>query len=297
MKKINVNIGIPAYNEGENIKTLIQIILDQKNKNYILNNIIIISDKSTDGTVSEVKKVKNSKIILIEKKIRQGKSQLLNELFKISNSDVLILLDAEIRIKDRFLFEKLLAPIINNDSVGLVGGSPIPESSNNFIQRSINTTYSPYIKIRESLNNGNNIYGCSGTLLAVSKSFYKFVSIPKESTGNDAFLYFSCITSGFKFIHVSNAKIYLKTPDNLRDHFNQNSRWVKARGNLIKRFGDLVNKEYLIPKRLFFGSLIEQFIKTPIESGFIFSINLFIKLVARFNHKTKAKWKVAKSTK
>ena len=44
-----ITIGIPSYNEEKNIKNLLQSIIDQYNKFYILKEIII-SDDSNDKT-------------------------------------------------------------------------------------------------------------------------------------------------------------------------------------------------------------------------------------------------------
>lgn len=48
MKKLSVSVGIPAYNEEQNIASLIFGILKQKVNNITLKEIIVISDGSTD---------------------------------------------------------------------------------------------------------------------------------------------------------------------------------------------------------------------------------------------------------
>ena len=54
MKKLRISIGIPAYNEGGNIARLLRSVLGQK-KRELIDEIIVISDGSSDNTVSEVK--------------------------------------------------------------------------------------------------------------------------------------------------------------------------------------------------------------------------------------------------
>ena len=49
-KKLTVSVGIPAYDEEANIKSLLEAILQQRQENFILKSIIVVSDGSTDRT-------------------------------------------------------------------------------------------------------------------------------------------------------------------------------------------------------------------------------------------------------
>ncbi len=51
MKKITtISIGIPAFNEAVTIKRLLRSVLAQKEKGFVLREIIVLCDGSTDGT-------------------------------------------------------------------------------------------------------------------------------------------------------------------------------------------------------------------------------------------------------
>ena len=56
-RKPTVTIGIPAYNESANIGRLINDVLGQKQNHFRLAKIIVVSDCSSDATVSIVKKI------------------------------------------------------------------------------------------------------------------------------------------------------------------------------------------------------------------------------------------------
>lgn len=57
MKKLTVTIGIPAYNEEQNIGHLLVNIFNQSTSIAILDEIIIVSDGSTDNTIKAIKKI------------------------------------------------------------------------------------------------------------------------------------------------------------------------------------------------------------------------------------------------
>jgi len=53
--KKTLAIGIPAHNEEANIGFLIKALLEQESRLYVLTEIIVASDASTDKTVELVK--------------------------------------------------------------------------------------------------------------------------------------------------------------------------------------------------------------------------------------------------
>lgn len=88
---MNVCIVIPAYNEGQKIRSVIQGL-----KSEGLHNLLVIDDGSTDNT-SEVVQSENCTVIRMEKNCGQGKSlQIGIEHLKITqNPDVIVTFDAD----------------------------------------------------------------------------------------------------------------------------------------------------------------------------------------------------------
>src|SRR5438034_290913 len=111
MKHTTITIGIPAFNEEENIKMLINDILNQKPSDFIIEKIIINSDGSTDKTVEICKSIKNEKIVVFDNKERKGLATGQNNILQHTNSDILVLLNADTRINDEFFVKRLIGPI------------------------------------------------------------------------------------------------------------------------------------------------------------------------------------------
>ena len=61
MKQLRVTIGIPAYNEENNIIPLLTSLVNQKTSQVVVEKIIVMSDGSSDNTVGSVKLLKNKK--------------------------------------------------------------------------------------------------------------------------------------------------------------------------------------------------------------------------------------------
>jgi glycosyltransferase involved in cell wall biosynthesis len=106
--KIHITIGIPAYNEEVSIKRVLDSLLRQKHEMFVLDEIIVVSDGSTDETDTIVMSYKNQKIRLVKNKKRMGKNYSLNYLFKHVTSTLLVILDADVQISDTRLVSKLV---------------------------------------------------------------------------------------------------------------------------------------------------------------------------------------------
>ncbi len=112
MTKPTVSIGIPAFNEGNNIGFLIQELLDQTTQDYELKSIVVASDASTDNTDSVVQSFNNEKVKLIPNAVRQGQAAKQNQIIEACETDILVLLNGDILLEGKDFIGNLVRPII-----------------------------------------------------------------------------------------------------------------------------------------------------------------------------------------
>jgi len=95
---MKLSLIIPTYNERENIQELIFKLKIELEKNKIINEIIIVDDNSPDGTgkVLEDLKVKYKNFKIIHRNGKLGLSSAVIEGFKISEGDILCVMDADL---------------------------------------------------------------------------------------------------------------------------------------------------------------------------------------------------------
>jgi len=297
-KKYTISIGIVAYNEEQNITHLLDSIRAQTEKNYTIKEILICSDGSTDTTVKKIREFRDNRIKLIIGKKRIGKSHYLNLIFRIAVSPVIVLFDADVVLASKQTIENLIYPLVKDTHIGLVGGNPQPVNGTTFIENAVNASFRAYDPLRTKLRGGNNIWGCDGRILALSKKLTRSLRIPEKIFANDAFLYFSAVTSGYEFRHVRSAKVWFRSPATLTDQIRQNRRFVSAHYLLERIFGSVVPSAYAAPKRLLYQLMFTQFVKMPVHTLAIFFINLYCKFKAREGARSiNAKWPIAVSTK
>jgi len=109
MKKLS--IIIPAYNEKETIGKLISLVENVQVMD-VDKEIIVIDDKSTDGTRDILKKYQGKHKIIFQPK-NMGKGAAVKAGFRKASGDILIIQDADLEY-DPNEYQKLLKPILEN---------------------------------------------------------------------------------------------------------------------------------------------------------------------------------------
>ncbi len=297
INKITITVGIPAYNEEKNIRKVLQSILSQKSNFSVLKEIIVLNDGSTDNTVQEAIRIKDKRMKVLVDNARKGQIKRVEELCKMSKSEVLILVDADI-VMNIDAIDFLAKVISRKTNIGLVGSCAFPLPPKTFIQKSVLASVRGYVDYAQQYKDGQNIYTCKGGALALSRKFASEVKIPEDVFAHDHFLYLFCLQQGHKYFYERRAKVWYTTPATLSDHIKQNTRFESTMSNLDKTFGDFVAREYRMDRALFYKSLAKQFIREPLYSTFIVLINLYCKLYGRLNYRrVNPLWSMVESTK
>jgi glycosyltransferase involved in cell wall biosynthesis len=308
MKKIiSYSIVIPAYNEEKNIDNLISDILNSyQNKILKLMNIYIISDASTDNTNNIVKKraVKNKLIKLIINKKRIGKAYSLNKAFKQIKSDYIILFDADVRLKNRSIFN-LLKPIylnkVNSQYIFLAGNPmPLKKKQMNLTEKA--SMFSWYLIQEIKKRYPESIYSAHGRILALSKKLYSSLEFKDLSTpGDDQYIYlFNKLKKG-TFFYCKDAEVYYKLPQQINDYLKQNIRFRKAKNFKKKLFSRIdIELEFKIKKQYsLLLSLIKKKLKYFVCWFFLYSIGYLKYLIEKIQNRKRnfSLWEIANSTK
>ena len=66
--RVKVTALVPCYNE----ETRVEIILKALQKSPLVDEIVVVDDASTDGTVQAVKKIKNIRLLCLKRNLGKG---------------------------------------------------------------------------------------------------------------------------------------------------------------------------------------------------------------------------------
>jgi len=136
-----ISILIPAHNEEGVIADTVKNIISMSYENF---EIIVIDDRSTDNTASVIKDLE-AKYEKVTALIRPndafpGKSAVLNDAFKISKGDAILVFDADATVDPDFLYK--MVPNLEPKDVGAVQARKVIRNKNvNLLTRCQNNEY------------------------------------------------------------------------------------------------------------------------------------------------------------
>lgn len=296
-KKLTVTIGIPAYNEEQNIASLLVRLLQQKTVSVTLKEIIIVSDGSTDKTAKIAQALKDKRIVLIERKRRIGLSATQNEIVKRAVGDILILLDADVLPSDDLLIEELAKPVRTDSAVGLVGANIHPLRPHSLLERVLAYSHIFRKHLYKRIDNIDNIYLCHGRGRAFAKALYKQITWP-ELCPEDAYSYLFCYQRGYRFVYQPKAKILFRAPSTLHDHIMQSKRFVAGIHILKKHFpSNIVEENFRIPLPLIVSASFTFARKGPFSFLAYLGINFYIHFINKDSYQYKTAHEISLSTK
>ncbi len=280
-RRWSVSIGIPAYNEEANIQLLLHSLLRQKQHHVMIREILVVSDGSTDETVAKAKSVKDTRIYVIDRKDRYGMNVTQNEIVSRAKGDALILVNADVLPADDDFLDRIVNPLMHDQSIGIVGGDPLPMPPKNSIEWSLSENHKWKQTFFRHVNGGETIYLCHGRVRAFSKKMYRNIVWPNYCP-EDAYSFLRCYELGLRFVFVESARVYFRSPQTIEEHARQSLRFIQGRDALIRYFSqDSISNVYHIQPMIFFQFLFFYAFKKPIAFMSYFIIMIFVWIAYR----------------
>ena len=268
---LSISVLVPALNEEKNIARLLDNIFSQDLGNGLdLNEVIVISDGSTDATESEVRRkcAEHDSLRLLVNEKRLGKAACINIGKEGVTDDYLILVDGDIRLGGPMTLNRLVDGL--DSRTGMAGGIPVPVLDARGLAPRI-FIYWDILRdcIRRNLNGGSNLYSAHGRILALSRNLYDGLETPKLEQGNkvlstDQFLYYSCINANLEFVLKPDAKVLFKLPTSFKDYLLVSVRFMYSATNTTEFFDDKrFNSEFHVPLKLKVGAMLHLIKSKP----------------------------------
>lgn len=295
--KHTLTIAIPAHNEQATIGSLLHALLRQVTKSAIVEKIVVLSDGSKDQTVAIVNNMKDKRIELIEKHHRLGRAVRQNQIIDGCHSDILVFLDSDITITDRYFIDRLISPIVQN-TADMTSSALEEMKPRTFFEEVLDVSMKLKNVLFQTYKNGNNIYTCHGPARAIRKKLYRNLHFP-VSEGEDMYSYLVCISQNYRFQYVPDAVVKYHLPATISDHCKQSLRYLGAQEQFTHSFHTkLALEELRIPLRVFiiagFKSVPIVF-QYPLHILFYLSILIYVKLLSVLRLHPEEMWRVASS--
>lgn len=216
----SVSIGIPCFNESQNIPHILESIKHQKIKDGCHISEVIISDDSSDNTSALIRNhFKNNDLPytlkLFHHNERRGEALALNEIMMAAKGDFLVLYEAD-TIPAKNTTSELITPLMNDEKVGISFANPLPTSSSGISSKAWN--YLAHFLHMVRKNDGITRLGVTGRGIALRGSILKKLTIPKwVNSASDLYLPCRVIEMGYKTYYASNGIVYFRPDATIND--------------------------------------------------------------------------------
>jgi glycosyltransferase involved in cell wall biosynthesis len=295
-RKMNLSVGIPAYNEAENIRHLIESVFRQKSRFHTLTEIIVIADGCTDTTVPVIRKITDKRMRVIVKGKRSGQAVCQNEMLKMYRGDAILFLEADTLLASDRSIEEYIKASASNPAAGLIYGPAQPLHGNNFYGKAVASVESIRQKHLIDFRSGNNLYMLQHAKM-LTKPFTDRFAWPAD-VHDDTYIYMYCAGHAIKTVFAPNACANYRAPSTLADYIAKNRKFRLAIRKLRDYFPrSLIDSVTLIPASVS-AAIFADCVRSSIPYTLIYGISfMFAGLTGWLNPSDAGLWETAASTK
>ena len=290
--KITCSVGVFAHNEAANIAALLDSLIRQKLKKASINQIIVVSSASTDGTDEIVRSYcqKDERIQLITQEKREGKSAAINLFIANASEDICVVISGDVIPAPRTI--ELLVSAFADPHVGATGGRPVPVNDpNSLIGYGVHLLWRLHHRMAM-------LKPKLGEMIAFRKIMD---SIPAESAVDEASIEAIIRDAGLRLRYIPEAIIHNKGPLNWKDFIKQRRRIQNGHLWLIQ------NQDYKVvsqDKGTLLWIMLDEAVEHPkdiCKMIFVMKVEIYSRLLGTWDYRIKKRnpfaWEIAKSTK
>ncbi|HKZ61976.1 MAG TPA: glycosyltransferase family 2 protein [Nitrososphaera sp.] len=283
-----VTVGIPAYNEEQNIVNLLHSLEAQRR----LISEVIVSDDSADRTpdlVSDFAKSSPLGITLLHHKARRGAAAAWNEIFQKASGDVVVLYDAD-TIPHPSCTEQLASRLSENTALCASNSQPVQAAG-------VAGRASVFISnwLRSVRLWGLSQYTVMGRALAIDAEIAKKIQIPAEVIAIDLYLQCKILEMGLHVVYNDGAIVYFKPASSMQDLASQVMRAFNGHNQMKDRVSPL---RIDLPAHVAVAQALKNVLIDPLGAiSAIAGYSLMPYYRSRLEHTDSAKWHTADSSK
>ena len=291
--KRKITIGIPTFNEENNITNFVESLKKQDMYPNVIEKILFVDD-SDDNTPNLINKLKSEnpdlRIELLHNNKRMGASNAWNTIFRKSSGEVIVLLDADIELEKnciRNLSNKV------NENTGLCASNTVPiiQKNNRYSKASAFIAF----WLRSLRLHQISKYTTMGRALALYSKDVMDIEIPTDIIAIDLYIQCRILEKHKNVVYNDEAIIYFKTPLTKTDFLSQVTRAIIGHKQIKKHTKNL-------SLEISFITLLKEFLKKSIQHpsyswALICCYTMLPISYLRSKEKVSYLWETAKSTK
>lgn len=231
-----VSILIPCYNEADNIRETVEILLLQK---YPDIEIIAVNDGSTDATLAILQQLVKQypQLRVVNLHTNQGKAMGLRTAALLANSELLVCIDGDALLAPEAV-AWMVRHFLDNPRVGAVTGNPRIRNRSTLLGRIQVGEFSAIIgMIKRAQRSYGRIFTVSGVIAAFRKSALHDVGYwSNDMVTEDIDISWKLQLAGWSIYFEPNALCWVLMPETLKGLWRQRVRWAQGGTEVLLRY-------------------------------------------------------------
>ena len=237
---VKISAGIPAHDEEKTIGQLLKALLNQPLGDIVLEEVIVETSGSTDGTDTKVREMirSDSRIKIISKRGRRGKSAALDTILQHAKEEVVVFIDGDVFLGKNCV-STLVRPLLSDRKVGVASGTVVSKMEENlffgFLSHFIREQHR---ELCTHLAKRNMAPKVDGTFYAVRRSVVE--GFPSYAVSDDEYASWRAQSKGYKVVYVPDAVVYTEDPASFKDFIEWQKRIIAGQMYMKKHFNYVV---------------------------------------------------------
>ncbi|MCX7087707.1 MAG: poly-beta-1,6-N-acetyl-D-glucosamine synthase [Methylococcales bacterium] len=231
-----VSILIPCYNEADNIRETIDVLLQQKYPNI---EIIAINDGSKDNTLAILLELaqQHPQLRVVNLHTNQGKAMGLRTAALLANSELLICIDGDALLAPEAV-AWMVKPFLTNPGVGAITGNPRIRNRSTLLGRIQVGEFSAIVgMIKRAQRTYGRVFTVSGVIAAFRKSALHDVGYwSNDMITEDIDISWKLQLAGWSILYEPNALCWVLMPETLQGLWKQRVRWAQGGSEVLLRY-------------------------------------------------------------
>ncbi|MHB1565345.1 MAG: glycosyltransferase family 2 protein [Acidiferrobacter sp.] len=230
-----VAVVIPAYNEAASIAIKIRQVLQSRYPQNLLR-VIVISDGSTDATVSEARRIGDPRLTIIDHELRCGKMAAVNAAMVLVHEPVVVMTDAG-EMFDEDTIPRLVVHFAD-PAVGAVSGELGLVALHSAFSQTLGVywRYEKWIRAAEATI--GSVVGVTGPVYALRRDLYR--PMPEDTVLDDLAIPLEIIKQGYKVGYERRAFAFERATQGSDHEFIRKCRTLAGNYQAIARYWRLL---------------------------------------------------------
>ncbi len=268
----HITVGICAYNEESNIERSIRSVYEQRTDDFDIDEIIVVSSGSTDGTDEIVSgllpEFENLRFLTQDK--REGKNSAINLLLDNKKTQIVVLLNADNAFGSEDSLSNLITPF-SDPKVGIVGGHPVPTNGrDSFAGFASHMLWIMHHHVSE-------VHPKIGELVAFRDIGTR---LPARTQSDEDILRMKLEGAGYRGAYAPDAVIRNRGPDTVADFIKQRTRVNIGECYMKRDYGyDIPTWDYRLLVDAMFGAVRDMGFH-PVKIALTVAMEMFSRLKA-----------------